>query len=99
MLGTSCSCWRISGRVGFDASLSDQISKGLYGGYSESTVLGVKPDFILPKAIERLAQVLQVVGAPEALHKHVIDIHLYGMSDMLLENFVDHSLKSCSGIL
>ena len=80
-------------RVGFDASLSDQVSKKLFGGHFESIFLEVKPDLIFPKAIKCLSQVLQVVIVLEAFHKHLIDIHLYQMSDLLLEDFVDHPLE------
>ena len=51
------------------------------------------------ETVERLTQVLQVVDTPEALYKHVIDMHLHGTSDLLLEDLVDHSLESCSGVL
>ena len=44
---------------------------------------------------------LSVAGGdtPEILHKHIIDVHLHGTSDLLLEDFVDHPLESCSDIL
>jgi len=85
-------------RVGFDTPLSEQISRELSGGHSEGAFLGVKSDLILSEAIKCLAQMLQVVDTSEALHKHVIDVHLHGTPDLLLENFVDHPLESCSSI-
>jgi len=50
------------------------------------------------EAIERLAQVLHMVGALKTLHKHVVNVYLHGVFDQLLEDLVDHSLKSSSGV-
>ena len=79
--------------------MSDQISQELSGVYSESAFLGVESDLIFLEAVERLPQVLQVVDISETLHKHVIDVHLHGTSDLLLENLVGHPLESCSYVL
>ena len=40
-----------------------------------------------------------VVSALEALHKHVVDVYLYGVFSLLFEDLVDHSLESYSRIL
>jgi len=40
-----------------------------------------------------------VISALEALHKHVVDVYLYGVSSLLFEDLVEHSLESCSSIL
>jgi len=46
-----------------------------------------------------LPQILHLVGAIETLHKHVIDIRLHCIFDQLLKDFIDHLLKSGSGVL
>ena len=38
-------------------------------------------------------------GTLKAFHKHIIDVHLHGVSDLLHKDFVDYPLKSCSGVL
>ena len=59
-------------RVRFDTPLGDQITQELPGCHTESALFWVKPDLVLPGAIERLTQVSHVVGGPTSLHEHVI---------------------------
>ena len=40
-----------------------------------------------------------MVGAIDTFHKHVVDIYLHYVSNQLLEDFIDHPLKSGSGVL
>ena len=42
---------------------------------------------------------LDVVGTLKSLHKHVIDVYLHSVSDLLLEDLIGHSLEGSSGVL
>jgi len=49
--------------------------------------------------MERFIQVTEMVKTSDALHKHVVDVYLHGMSDQIFEHLVDHPLEGGSGIL
>ena len=85
--------------VGLDSPLSDQIPEELARSYSEGILLGVELHIEFSEESECFPQILHIAGVIEALNKHVIDIHLYFVSNQLIEDFIIHPVKSSSGVL
>jgi len=42
---------------------------------------------------------LEVISAPYTFHQYIIDVHLHGVLDQVLEDFVYHPLEGCPCVL
>ena len=42
---------------------------------------------------------LEVISALYTFHQHIVNVHLHGVPDQVLEDFVNHLLEGCPCVL
>lgn len=84
--------------IHLDALLSNQKSEELANGYTKCIFTWIQLHLMSSEGTKGFILVLYMVRFLEIFYEHIVNINLYISLNLIIEDFIEQSLLSCSSI-